>query len=112
MAQATGESPVLDVLAKMTTDSVEASSLDAKTLMLVRIAGLVAVDAPPPSYLLNMGLAGETGVESGDVEGVLIALAPIVGTARIASAATKLVRALDLAINIAELEEAEATQGA
>ena len=50
--------------------------------MLVRIAGLVAVDAPPASYLLNIGTAGELGVDAEEVEGVLIGLAPIVGTAR------------------------------
>ena len=64
----------------------------------------MAVDAPPASYLLNIGTAGDVGVDAEDVQGVLVALAPIVGTARIASAATKLVRALDLAIDIAELE--------
>lgn len=111
MAQQTHESPVLDLLTKMTMESIEASSLDPKSLMLVRIAGLVAVDAPPASYLLNVGTAGEMGVEADEVQGVLIALAPIVGTARIASAATKLTRALGLAINLAELEEADA-QGA
>ena len=41
-----GETPVLDLLTSMTADSMEASSLDAETLMLVRIAALVAVDAP------------------------------------------------------------------
>jgi alkylhydroperoxidase/carboxymuconolactone decarboxylase family protein YurZ len=112
MEQRTSESPVLELLAKMTTDSIEASSLDPRTLMLVRIAGLVAVDAPPASYLLNIGTAGEAGVDADEVQGVLVALAPIVGTARIASAATKLVRALDLAIDIAELEDAETTRGA
>ncbi len=112
MEQQTSESPVLELLAKMTADSIEASTLDAKTLMLVRIAGLVAVDAPPASYLLNIGTAGEAGVDAEEIQGVLIGLAPIVGTARIASAATKLVRALGLAIDIAELEEAEATHGA
>ena len=90
MSQQTHESPVLDLLTKMTMDSIEASSLDPKTLMLVRIAGLVAVDAPPASYLLNIGAAGEVDVDAEDVQGVLLALAPIVGTARIASAATKL----------------------
>ena len=108
MAQQTKESPVLDLLTRMTMESIDASSLDPKTLMLVRIAGLVSVDAPPASYLLNIGTAGEIGVDADDVQGVLIALAPIVGTARIASAATKLTRALGLAINLAELEEPEA----
>jgi 4-carboxymuconolactone decarboxylase len=39
----------------MTVGSIEVSTLDAETLMLVRIAALVAVDAPPASYLLNIG---------------------------------------------------------
>ncbi len=112
MEEQTNESPVLELLGKMTADSIEASSLDPKTLMLVRIAGLVAVDAPPASYLLNIGTAGEAGVDAEEIQGLLVALAPIVGTARIASAATKLVRALGLAIDIAELEEAEAAHGA
>ena len=102
---------MLDLLTKMTMDSIEASSLDPKTLMLVRIAGLVAVDAPAASYLLNIGAAGEVDVNAEDVQGVLIGLAPIVGTARIASAATNLARALGLAIDIADLEGVEA-QGA
>ena len=49
------ETPVLDLLATMTASSLEASELDPKTLMQVRIAALVAVDAPPASYLMNLG---------------------------------------------------------
>jgi alkylhydroperoxidase/carboxymuconolactone decarboxylase family protein YurZ len=108
MADETTETPVLDVLSKMTADSIEASSLDAETLMLVRIAALVAVDAPPASYLMNLGAAGELGITDEQVRGVLVAVAPIVGTARVASAAGKIVRALGLALELAELE-AEAT---
>ena len=40
------ETPILDLLASMTMDSIEVSSLDPSELMLVRIAALVAVDAP------------------------------------------------------------------
>ena len=46
MSESTSETPVLDLLASMTADSLEASSLDPETLVLVRIAALVAVDAP------------------------------------------------------------------
>ena len=99
------EAPVLELLAKMTADSLEASSLDAEKLMLVRIAALVAVDAPPASYLLNLGAAGESGVDEEQVRGVLTAVAPIVGTARVATAASKIVQALGLALELAELEE-------
>ena len=107
MEQHTSDTPVVDLLARITAESIEASNLDPKTLMLVRIAGLVAVDAPAASYLLNVGTAGDVGVDAEQVEGLLIALAPIVGTPRIASAAIKLVSALDLALDLAELDEAE-----
>jgi len=107
MAGSTSETPVLDLLASMTADSVEASDLDAETLMLVRIAALAAVDAPAVSYLLNLGAASEVGVDAEQVRGVLAAIAPIVGTARIASATGKIAEALEVAIEVAELEEQE-----
>jgi alkylhydroperoxidase/carboxymuconolactone decarboxylase family protein YurZ len=88
----------------MTADSVEASSLDAQTLMLVRIAALVAVDAPPISYLMNLEAAGDLGVDAEQVRGVLAAIAPIVGTARVAAATGKIVEALAVAIETVELE--------
>ncbi len=105
MATQDGETPVLDLLASMTADSIEASSLDERTLMLVRIAALVAVDAPPVSYAMNLSAAGELGLEAEEVRGVLTAIAPIVGTARVASATGNIVRVLALAIEEAELEE-------
>jgi alkylhydroperoxidase/carboxymuconolactone decarboxylase family protein YurZ len=91
----------------MTADSITASSLDPQTLALVRIAALVAVDAPSVSYLLNLGVAGEIGIEPEQVRGVLAAVAPIVGTARIASATGKIVEALEVAIEVAELDEGQ-----
>jgi len=101
---AESDTPVLDLLASMTADSIEASSLDPQTLMLVRIAALVAVDAPPASYALNLGAAGDLDVNVDQVQGVLAAIAPIVGTARVVAAAGNIVRALALALDVAELE--------
>ena len=98
------ETPVLDLLASMTADSLEASSLDAETLLLVRIAALVAVDASPASYLLNLGAARDLGIDAEQVRGVLAAVAPIVGTARVTSATGSIVAALGVAIEVAELE--------
>ena len=109
MSDSTDETPVLDLLASMTAESVEASSLDPETLMLVRIAALAAVDAPAVSYLLNLGAAGEVGVDAEQVRGVLAAIAPIVGTARVASATGKIVDALEVAIEVAELDEQDET---
>ena len=105
MAGSTSETPVLDLLASMTADSIEASSLDPETLMLVRIAALAAVDAPTVSYLLNLGAASELDIDPEQVRGVLAAIAPIVGTARVAAATGKIVEAFAVAIEIAELEE-------
>ncbi len=103
MTEATSETPVLDLLASMTADSVAASSLDVQTLALVRIAALAAVDAPPVSYLLNLAAASEVGIDPEEVRGVLIAIAPIVGTARVASATGKIVDALDIALDVADV---------
>lgn len=102
------DTPVLDLLATMTAGSVEASSLDPETFLLVRIAALIAVDAPPISYVLNLGAASELDVDADQVAGVLAAVAPIVGTARVASALGHIVKALELELEVAELE-AEST---
>jgi 4-carboxymuconolactone decarboxylase len=97
------QTPLLSLLSKFTADSIEASNLDDESLMLVRIAALVAVDAPPASYMLNLGAAGQSGIDADQVQGVLAAVAPIVGTSRVVSAAGKMVRALDLKLDLEEL---------
>ena len=60
------ETPLLDLLGRMTLDSVETSSLEPDELMLVRIAALVAVDAPPVSYLTNAEAAADDGDRRGE----------------------------------------------
>jgi alkylhydroperoxidase/carboxymuconolactone decarboxylase family protein YurZ len=105
MTETTSETPVLDLLANMTADSVAASSLDPETLMLVRIAALVAVDAPLFSYVMNLEVASELEIDPERIRGVLAAVAPIVGTPRVASATGKIVEALEVEIEIAEFEE-------
>src|SRR5437868_3310221 len=72
----TDDAPVLDLLARMTADSLEASTLDPDTLLLVRLAALVAVGAPPVSYALNIEVGAEMGLDVEDVRGVLIAPVP------------------------------------
>jgi 4-carboxymuconolactone decarboxylase len=94
----TSETPVLDLLGAMTLESIEVSSLDPSELMLVRIAALVAVDAPAVSYATNLEAIASVGIDVERVRGVLAAVAPIVGTARIASATVKIAEALDVAL--------------
>ena len=105
MSEHASDSPILDLLMKMNVAGIEASSLDAQTLMLVRMAALVAVDAPPVSYMFNLRMAGDVDVDPQMVEGMLAAIAPVVGSARVASAAGKIVRALGLELSLGELTD-------
>jgi hypothetical protein len=61
------DTPVLDTLADITAASVEHNSLAPRELMLARIAALIAVDAPPASYLANAGAAEDSGVTADDL---------------------------------------------
>jgi hypothetical protein len=93
---------VRDQLLSMTAGSLEASGLDDRELMCVRFAALVAVDAPPASYLMHFAVASDAGLDDAAARDVLAAVAPIVGTAHIVSATGKIVRALGMALDIAE----------
>jgi alkylhydroperoxidase/carboxymuconolactone decarboxylase family protein YurZ len=99
---AKGDAPVLEALADINRVSLERTELDLASLILVRLAALVAVDAPAASYLLHLGPAAEAGVTLDQAQDVLVAVAPIVGTPQTLSAAAKIVEALGLAINLAE----------
>ena len=79
--------PVLETLAAMTAESVARCGLDANSLLVARIAALAAVDAPAASYLLHVGPAVDAGVTIEQIQDILVAVAPIVGTPRTVSAA-------------------------
>jgi alkylhydroperoxidase/carboxymuconolactone decarboxylase family protein YurZ len=101
MAAPTDETPLLDLLASMTRDSMEASTLDPPTLMLVRIAALAAVDGPPISYEMNVEAAADVGIDADRIRGVLTAIAPIIGVPRVVSATGKIAAALAIDIEAA-----------
>ena len=93
--------PVLDALVAMNEGVPERSGLDDETFMLVRIAALASTGGPPEAYLLNLGVAAELGLSVEQVQGVLIAIAPVVGTARVASAGNSIAQALGLETAVA-----------
>ena len=97
----TSDTPVVDLLTSMTLSSIEASSLQPQALMIARLAALVAMDAPVISYATNLESAVTVGIDVDMARGILTAIAPIVGTARVASATGKIAEALE--IEIAEL---------
>lgn len=103
----TEDRPLLDTLVEMTASSVARADLDDQSLMLVRLAGLIAVDASPASYLLNLGPAAESGLTLEDVQSVLVAMAPIVGGPRVVSAAETIAVALGFALAIEDALEME-----
>ncbi len=103
MVEPPNETPALDLLARMTADSLEVCDLDDQTLMLVRLAALVALDAPAASYVADLGAAAEAGVTQEMVQGVLVAVAPLVGTTRVLSAVGKIADVIDMVA--ADIEE-------
>jgi alkylhydroperoxidase/carboxymuconolactone decarboxylase family protein YurZ len=106
-----GEAPVLDTLADITAAAVEHNSLPPRELMLVRIAALIAVDAPAASYLANAGPAADSGITAEDIQAVMIGVAPVVGTPRVVAAGGNILRALGIAIAVADAEAAEKDEG-
>ena len=89
---AAGEAPVLETLLEMNLDAAERSGLDPETYLLVRLAALVAMDAAPVSYLMTLGAAAETDLTVEQMQAVLVAIAPVVGSARVTAAAGAIVR--------------------
>jgi Carboxymuconolactone decarboxylase family len=102
-----GDTPVLDTLADITAASVEHNNLSAREFMLARLSALIAMDAPPISYIANAPAVTEAGLTVEDVQGVMIAVAPVVGTTRVMSAGGHIVRALGMAIAVSEAEMAD-----
>jgi hypothetical protein len=100
MSDANAAGPVEDTLELMTGASLENCRLGARELLLVRFAALVAAGAPAASYALNIGaaMAADVQVTLDDAQDVLVAVAPIVGTARVVEATANIARGLGLVI--------------
>jgi 4-carboxymuconolactone decarboxylase len=84
----------LDMRAQMQRQS----GLDPRTFALVKVAALIALDAPPASYLWQVGNALDDGATPEDLIGVLRAVAPQVGGPKTVAAAPELMVALGMAL--------------
>ena len=98
------DTPVLDTIVDITTVSIDHNSVSPRDFMLARLAALIAVDAPPASYLANAPAVERAGLTAADVEGIMIAVAPVVGTPRVVSAAGQMLRAFGFAIAVGDAE--------
>lgn len=68
--------------------------LDARSLALTRLAGLIAVSSSTASYQWCVADAIAAGASDDDIVAVLVNVAPVVGTARVVAAAADLALAL------------------
>jgi alkylhydroperoxidase/carboxymuconolactone decarboxylase family protein YurZ len=104
------DGPVLDTLTDMTAASVEHNSLTPREFMMARLAAMIAVDAPPISYYVSASAFEESGLTTEDIQGVMIAVAPVTGAPRVMSAGGHIMRALGIAVAVAESEMADLNQ--
>ena len=68
--------------------------LDRKTLALVRLAALVAVGGPGPSYGAETDAAVTAGATAVEIVDVLVGVASVVGVPRVVAAAPNVAMAL------------------
>lgn len=70
--------------------NLTASTLEAKAHALVRLGALIAIDAEAPAYMWTLQAARRAGASDDELVGCLLAALPLLGVARIVSAAPKL----------------------
>jgi len=95
---ATGDVSLLDEALSLRDAHRERTGLDGRTFALVKIAALIALDAPPASYAWQVANALGDGASPEDIVAVLRAVAPQVGGPRVVAAAPELMLALGLAL--------------
>lgn len=73
----------------------DGSLLDDKTRALVRLAGLIALDARASSLHASIDAAFATGAADEEILEAVLSVAPIVGSSRISSALPRVGRAME-----------------
>ena len=96
MSLAMGESGILGEAMGVREQLRADSALEPKSFALVKIAALVALDAPPASYLFQVQAALDAGATAREILGVLTAIAPQTGMPRVVAAAPEIMIALGL----------------
>jgi len=95
---ALGDVGVLGEALELREAAQQRSGLDPRSFALVKIAALVALDAPPASYLWQVSNAIDAGASPKEILGVLRAVAPQVGGPRAIAAAPEIMVALGLSL--------------
>jgi 4-carboxymuconolactone decarboxylase len=84
----------IDALLSEERANTTLSGIDPRSHALLRIAALIALDAAPPSYMNAIECGLRAGASYDEIVGTLVAVLPIVGVARVVSAAPNLALAL------------------
>jgi len=84
----------VDALRRMRVELENRGGLDERTLELVRLGALVALGAPPDSFLAHVRRARANGVPVAEIWGALLAVAPLVGVPRLMGAVPSVTAAL------------------
>jgi alkylhydroperoxidase/carboxymuconolactone decarboxylase family protein YurZ len=77
------------LLAEDRSGAAEAG-IEPRTHALIRVGALIAMNAAPPSYMSATEAALKAGATHEEIVGTLIVVMPIVGVARVVSAAPNL----------------------
>ena len=96
---AAGDTGQLEAAVGLREAERESAGLDARTFALVKIAALIALDAPPASYAWQVANALQDGATPEDILGVLRAIGPQVGGPRVVAAAPEIMVALGLSVD-------------
>jgi len=90
----------LEAVLQMDVSSASACGLDTRTNGLIRLAGCIASGATAQSFEWSITAALDAGATLDDVVGVLIAVAPVVGVARVSLAAADIATAVGLDVRV------------
>ena len=106
---ALGDATFIGMITGATGTATGIAHLDARTEALVKIAALVALDAPPSSYRAVVESADRAGAELDDILSVLLAVGGAVGSARLVSAAPRIALAAgyDVEVELERLDHVE-----
>jgi 4-carboxymuconolactone decarboxylase len=92
---AAGDPAILAAATSPDRDNIEESGLDVRTHAMVCLAALVVRGEPGTTYDQHVAAALDQGVTPDEIAGVLVALLPIAGAARVTSAAASIRAAIE-----------------
>ncbi len=95
---ASGDVDVISAGLRVREQWQQDSGLDPRTYSLAKIAALVALDAPPASYMWQVANALQSGASPNEILGILLAVFPQVGAPRVMAAAPEIMVALGLSL--------------